>query len=366
MVMNNVILIPFASNEGNLSLYLRALTWRHTLREDNQLNKIPDVVVYRRDDETDEDYDDYAAAQFKLTPENLPPNTNLYILSDGMEDNHFVTNINSFYKHDDQYYLPIELIALRLKELGLTPSLAKNLKSLKLFICGNEFDTTKMLVLNFANALGKDYEDLDLNLHYYTAIITIPLVDEFSKKVNKFWVEHKEENKETFSLKGKASNKKKVTTVREALQENPIDNDNDLVNYALSTNKALKKVQSTLKITELDDETNDNDPSQLTSSNPIIKEVEDEIESIDHNENNLSVDPEKKISKVEKETDGVLVEPIVTEQENNCREIVVRKNLAIIKFDDAVIKFNFFAEKPNQELQSDREPVRQEIITPTP
>lgn len=167
--MKNVLFVPFSSKEGNLSLYLRALTWRYNLKNNHKISKVPDVIVYRRVDELDEDYDEYDAALFKFSPSILSPESNIYIIADGMGDKHFVSNTNS--PNDDLYIMPIELVALRIKQAGLTSDLAKNLKSVKLFICDHS-SQNQFLANNFAKTMGEDYNDL--NIDYYTTPISLP------------------------------------------------------------------------------------------------------------------------------------------------------------------------------------------------
>ncbi|MCE0724383.1 MULTISPECIES: hypothetical protein [Legionella] len=174
--MSKIILfIPFTISENNFSLYMRALSWRYNLRnlEENSDN-VPSIVMYHHPDENAEDYDDYPEAQFHFTPENVDPDTVIYILADGTGDPRCVVNVNQvYYEHFSQepYQLPIDAVAWRMKQCGLTPQLAENVKGINLFIC-DENNTNDQLAVFFAQGLGKKYKDVAIN--YYSSIVYIP------------------------------------------------------------------------------------------------------------------------------------------------------------------------------------------------
>ncbi|CDZ78031.1 hypothetical protein BN59_02328 [Legionella massiliensis] len=170
----NVIFVPFSATENNFSLYFRALTWRQNLRDSNKHDKIPEIVMYRHPDETNEEYEEYDV-HFQFSAENLPTNTTVYVIADGTGNPGYVTNTNQFFyqKHNDTpSFLPVEAIAWRMMQCGLTPELAQNLKVIKLYIC-DENDSNQKMALNFAYSLGEFYSEILLN--FYKARLNIPM-----------------------------------------------------------------------------------------------------------------------------------------------------------------------------------------------
>ncbi|VEB37571.1 hypothetical protein [Legionella cherrii] len=186
---NVVLFIPFTVSENNFSLYIRALNWRNNLRSSEKTSTIiPSVVIYRHPDENEEDYELYDTAQFKFTPENLPANTVIYILADGTGDPDYVVNVNQIdYEHLglELYQLSIDAVAWRMKQCGLTPKLAQNLKEINLYIC-DERMTNDRLATYFAQELGEQYKDLTVN--YYSATVSVPrliVTEEGEKRIKK-------------------------------------------------------------------------------------------------------------------------------------------------------------------------------------
>lgn len=216
MLKKIILFIPFSVTENNFSLYIRAMEWRYNLKKDNMLEKVPDVVIYRSSDEQDEDYEDYDA-QFHLTADNCPFNTTIYIMADGIGDPTLVGNINNYFHKlkETPYLLSVKAIASRLKNSGLNSELAKNLNSIKLFIC-EENNTNEQLTINFAHELGEDYNAL--TLHYYNAVLCIPHASE-DKKVKKSGYIYSTKNGERQLIdSGLPSEYRFTLTVQEALQ----------------------------------------------------------------------------------------------------------------------------------------------------
>lgn len=172
--MKNILFIPFSAKEENFSLFLRALNWFSLIEDAEITEKIPEIIIYRRPDEIDSDYNNYEEAGFKFSLENCPENSSVYILADGMGDPNHVLNSNVFYRKyldENPYVLSMKSIAWRLKESGFTETFAKKVKSLKLYVC-EERDSNQALALNLAHALGEEYHFL--NLAYYKAKLSIP------------------------------------------------------------------------------------------------------------------------------------------------------------------------------------------------
>ncbi len=174
--MSKIILfIPFTVSENNFSLYMRALSWRSNSKcSEETSDKVPSIVMYRHPEENEEDFEDYAEAQFNFTQENIASDTVIYILADGTGDPNHVINVNQAYYErlsQEPYQLSIDAVAWRIKQCGLTPQLARNLKAINLFIC-DEDNNNDQLAVFFAQTLGKKYKELTIN--YYSATVYIP------------------------------------------------------------------------------------------------------------------------------------------------------------------------------------------------
>lgn len=173
--MKTILFIPFTAHENNFSLFMRALNWRFTSRKQgDESYEDPGIVIYKHPDEQEQDYEDYTPAQFKFTEDNIDDNTVIYVLADGYEDPHSVINVNNAYYqyHSEKpYRLFIGAVAWRMKECGLTPGLAQQLKSIKLFVCDGN-NTNSQLANYFAQGLGEPYNEVTIN--YYSAILNIP------------------------------------------------------------------------------------------------------------------------------------------------------------------------------------------------
>ncbi|MCW8407498.1 hypothetical protein OQJ13_00740 [Legionella sp. PATHC035] len=180
-----VLFIPFTVSENNFSLYIRALDWRNNLRSSEKMGTIiPRIVMYRHPDENEEDYELYDTADFKFTPQNLPANTVIYILADGTGDPDYVVNVNQTYYErlgQEPYQLSIDAVAWRMKQCGLTPVLARNLKAINLYVC-DESMTNDRLATYFAQELGDEYKNLTVNYYSATVYIPRPIVTEQGEK----------------------------------------------------------------------------------------------------------------------------------------------------------------------------------------
>lgn len=136
--MKNILFIPFSDREGALPLYLRAIDWQRCYINHKQLDQSPIIYIYRREDELAVDYERYEDAPFKFNPDDLEPNSKIYIMGDFLGSSTFISNVNEHYKNWPNFVLPIELVAIRLKEMGFTPELAEKIKALKLYVCGDD------------------------------------------------------------------------------------------------------------------------------------------------------------------------------------------------------------------------------------
>ncbi|RMX21096.1 hypothetical protein EAS68_05160 [Legionella jordanis] len=178
-----LLFIPFAAKENNFSLYLRALEWRHSIRQAGKEDKIPDVVVYRQPDEEDGDYEDYDV-HFRFNSDNCPSDCTIYVLADGCGDPTRVININKYFyqRREEPYFLAIKTIAQRMKFCGLSAELASRVKAIKLFICDPN-NSNKQLAINFAHELGARYNDI--TLQYYNAVLYSPKFSSNNPKSHK-------------------------------------------------------------------------------------------------------------------------------------------------------------------------------------
>ncbi|CAM2840574.1 Uncharacterised protein [Legionella steigerwaltii] len=169
-----ILFIPFTVSENNFSLYIRALDWRNNLSSSGKSAKVPSIVMYRHPDENEQDFEDYDLAQFCFTQENLTSDSVIYVLADGTGDPEHVINVNQYYyKHltQEPYQLSIDAVAWRMKQCGLTPELAQNLKAINLFMC-DEDNNNDQLAAYFAQELGEKYKNVAVN--YYSAIVNLP------------------------------------------------------------------------------------------------------------------------------------------------------------------------------------------------
>ncbi|WP_392537176.1 hypothetical protein [Legionella sp. 227] len=260
---NVVLFIPFTVSENNFSLYIRALDWRNNLRSSEKMGAtIPRVVIYRHPDENEEDYELYDGAQFKFNPQNVPANTVIYILADGTGDPDYVINVNqTFYERlgQEPYQLSIDAVAWRMKQCGLTPELAQNLKAINLYIC-DENMTNDRLATYFAQELGEQYKDLTIN--YYSATVYVPrpiVTDQGEKRIKKtaYFNIQLEDGKTRLVKAGYAHEHKHSIKVSDVLaQERSI-------NYSADSREA--KALSLPTFREL----------SLTSSSVVIEEIPD-------------------------------------------------------------------------------------------
>lgn len=207
----HILFVPFSNKEGSFFLCLRALSWRSNLRKAGKDN-IPEIVLYREADETDQDYEDMTGkhTSFAFKEENIPVNSTIYLLIHGVGSDTYVANVEN--ASDREFVVrPIDLIADRMKEIGFTPSLAKKIKALKLFVC-NLQDANEDLARNFSIALGEKYNELEVD--YYTKLVSLPSPN---KMAYSFTFSEKQVH---FFNEGKASQFRKAMTVENAIASN--------------------------------------------------------------------------------------------------------------------------------------------------
>ncbi|WP_131794935.1 hypothetical protein [Fluoribacter gormanii] len=278
-----ILFIPFTASENNFSLYMRALDWRYNLKTSvGKSDKTPNIIIYRHPDENEEEYEYYDQAQFSFTQENLGDNAIIYILADGTGDPDHVININqAYYQYLSQepYELSIHAVAWRMKQCGLTPSLAQNTKAINLFIC-DENNTNDQLAVYFAQGLGEHYKDVTIN--YYSATVHVPQlvslngVDYETKKLAYF------HSNATVKV-GYAHEHKHTLKVSDSLmqKESPHATDTDSLKSkarALPTFRELTSAASSLSIEEIpDSESTQNSLAQEPQS-IIFPDDESDIE----------------------------------------------------------------------------------------
>lgn len=283
--MSKIILfIPFTVSENNFSLYMRALSWRYNSRSDR--DKVPSIVMYRHPDENTEDYDDYPEAQFNFTLENLDHDTVIYILADGTGDPRHVVNVNQiYYEHFSQepYQLPIDAVAWRMKQCGLTPQLAQNLKAINLFIC-DENNTNDQLAAFFARGLGKKYKEVTIN--YYSSTVYIPqlISRDGIDDIKKLACLHIPSHDGTIKLvkAGYAHDHKHKLETSDAFTQQETATRSDLKKskaQSLPTFKELASIANSISIEEAFDTENTQVSSERKSQSPIITFPEDELDT---------------------------------------------------------------------------------------
>lgn len=171
MSKKTLLFIPFSEQENNFSLYLRALNWRSNLPDPK--SDATEIVIYHQDNKnTNNSYEDHQV-HYSFSSKLCSNNAVLYVLADGIDTPNIVGNLNSrdIELGEEESLLTIERVVHRLIESGLTPKLAQNLSSIKLFMC-DYHHVSRERAVNFARALGEDYKDL--TLFYYSAGISHP------------------------------------------------------------------------------------------------------------------------------------------------------------------------------------------------
>lgn len=289
------LFIPFSAAENPFSLYLRALNWRYNLSKVN--GNVPNIIMYRDNKNpkhTDNSYADYKGVTHSISENDLTPNSVIYIIADGTGDPDLVTNLN-FSDDGDLYCLPIDLVATRIKEMGLTRDIASWLKSLKLYIC-DENRTNKILAQSFAHALGSDYNYLDI--HYYTSVVTTPQEKEIylksQSKSLKITKKFARDPNDVINVIGFASEHKVITNVSTLIQS-ALTHRSTFTTLMITD--LLKKNKAALLMSEnkcspitIEDISPGNTPIySATVSTPVIEEIDDDPISITSSLAQLSI-----------------------------------------------------------------------------
>lgn len=250
---NIILFIPFSAKENNLDLYMRAFMWQSNMRAGGKLDKVPKIVMYRREDESDDDYSDFGGVHFKFDKSLVSPGTEIYILADGMGDPHLLLNTNDI--SEENFILPIELIANRAKEIGLNPELAASCRTIKLFCCEEFNNSNEKMAKNFAFALGKEYENLKID--FYTGKVSIPMkIQNLKNKhlMNFDLTKHNQDEVKKRAITpdnqylGFASKNKKTISVKQVLEESEYHPVYDIATFIEQNKAAVYQIQNTVAL----------------------------------------------------------------------------------------------------------------------
>jgi len=155
-----IIYIPFAKNEGKPEstddLYRKAFTWFYT---ETRKEKIPKIIVH-----TKEQKNHYPGVPSSFGAVSMAPESNVYIYAHGMDDPKQITN--------GSVNLSVVELLLRLQADGFTPAVAKQVKSVRIYVCGiKDSRAPEIFAKLFALLLGakEGYEHLEI--HFYKRLV---------------------------------------------------------------------------------------------------------------------------------------------------------------------------------------------------